>query len=148
MPRHVSSWIPAACGETTGSDEWVQFSRGGKPFFWNRRSHETFWTPPEGVKVVWIGEPAAGGFGIGTRKRVSVLMISHRFLLTDWFRVPLLADLLGVYVLPETYSFGFFWSGYASVLCVFRQRMQFMCQSSVALVVISHMFVCRCTSDP
>ena len=48
-----------------------------------------------------------------------------------------LAVLLGVYVLPETYSLGFFWSGYASVLGVFRQRIQFMCQSSVALVVIS-----------
>ena len=24
VPRHVSSWTPAACGETIGSDEWVQ----------------------------------------------------------------------------------------------------------------------------
>ena len=31
--------------------------------------------------------------------------------------VPLLAVLFGVHVLPETYSFGFFWVGYASVLC-------------------------------
>ena len=59
--REVSSWTPAACGETIGSDEWVQFSRRGKPFYWNRRSHETFWTPPEGVKVVWIGEQTAAG---------------------------------------------------------------------------------------
>ena len=75
---HVSSWTPAAIGETIGSDEWVQFSLGGKPFYWKRRSHETFWPPLEGVKVVWIAEqPAAGGFGTGTRKRVSVLMTSH-----------------------------------------------------------------------
>ena len=87
LPREVSSWTPAAYGETIGSDEWVQFSRRGKPFYWNRRSHETFWTPPEGVKVVWIGEqPAAGGCGTGTRKRVSVLVTSHRFLLADWSR--------------------------------------------------------------
>ena len=89
-PWEVSSWTPAAYGETIGSDEWVQFSRRGKPFYWNRRSHETFWTPPEGVKVVWIGEQTAtgrgGGVGTGTRKRVSVLMTSHRFLLADWSR--------------------------------------------------------------
>ena len=87
LPREVSSWILAAYGETIGSDEWVQFSRSCKPFYWNRRSHETLWSPPEGVKVVWIGEQtAAGGFGTGTRKRVSVLMTSHRFLLADWSR--------------------------------------------------------------
>ena len=40
-----------------------------------------------GVKVVWFGEqPAAGGVGTGTRKRVSVLMTSHRFLLADGSR--------------------------------------------------------------
>ena len=85
LPREVSSWTPAAYGETIGADEWVQFSQKGKPFYWNRRSHET--SPPEGVKVVWVGEqPASGGFGTGTRKRVSVLMTSHRFLLADWSR--------------------------------------------------------------
>ena len=58
----VTSWTPAAYGETIGADEWVQFSQTGKPFYWNRRSHETCWTPPEGVKVVWVGEqPASGG---------------------------------------------------------------------------------------
>ena len=63
VPRHVSSWTPAAYGETIGSDEWVQFSRRGKPFCWNRRSNETLWTPPEGVMVVWFGEQPAEGRG-------------------------------------------------------------------------------------
>ena len=63
LPREVSSWTPAAYGESIGSDEWVQFSWRGKPFYWNRRSHETFWSPPEGVKVVWVGEQTAAGEG-------------------------------------------------------------------------------------
>ena len=41
--------------ETVGSDEGV------KTHYWKRRSHETCWTPPEGVKVVWIGEQPATG---------------------------------------------------------------------------------------
>ena len=45
------------------SVEWVEL-RGvdGKTHFWNRRSNETAWNPPEGIKVVWVGEqPASGG---------------------------------------------------------------------------------------
>ena len=34
---------------------------GANHFYWNRRSHETFWSPPEGVKVVWVGEQTAAG---------------------------------------------------------------------------------------
>ena len=60
-PRHVSSWTPAAYGETIGSVEWVSVSEGGKTHYWNRRSNETFWNPPEGTKVVWIGEKSADG---------------------------------------------------------------------------------------
>ena len=61
LSREVSPWTPAAYAAPSGSDEWVQFSRRGKPFYLNRRSHETFWTPPEGVKVVWSGEQTAAG---------------------------------------------------------------------------------------
>ena len=48
--------------------------------------------------------------------------------------VPLLAVLFGVYVLPETYSFEFFWVWLCFRIVRFwaRQRIQFMCQSSVA----------------
>ena len=45
------------------SVEWVEL-RGvdGKTHFWNRRSNEIAWNPPEGIKVVWVGEqPATGG---------------------------------------------------------------------------------------
>ena len=34
LPREVSSWTPAAYAETIGSDERVQFSQQGKPFYW------------------------------------------------------------------------------------------------------------------
>ena len=61
MPRHVSSWTPAAYGETIVSDEWVQKHEGGKTHYWNRRSNETFWNLPEGIKVIWIGEKSADG---------------------------------------------------------------------------------------
>ena len=45
------------------SVEWVELSGvDGKTHFWNRRSNETTWDPPEGIKVVWVGvQPATGG---------------------------------------------------------------------------------------
>ena len=58
---HVSSWTPAAYGETIGSVEWVQITEGGKTHYWNRCSNETFWNPPEGIKVLWVGEKSAEG---------------------------------------------------------------------------------------
>ena len=61
LPREVSSWTPAAYGETIGSDEWVKIYEGGKTHYWNRRSNETFWNSPEGIQVVWIGETSADG---------------------------------------------------------------------------------------
>ena len=61
MHQHVSSWTLAACGETIGSVEWVQVFEGGKTHYWNRRSNETLWNPPEGIQVVWIGEKSADG---------------------------------------------------------------------------------------
>ena len=38
------------------SIEWVELCDDkGKTHFWNRRSNETAWNPPEGIKVVWVG---------------------------------------------------------------------------------------------
>ena len=57
MPRHVSSWTPAAC------EVWVELFDAvkRKTYCWNRRSHRTVWTAPAGVEVVWVAEKGAGG---------------------------------------------------------------------------------------
>ena len=30
------------------------------PIFWNRRTRETKWKPPPGIRVVWVGEKGSG----------------------------------------------------------------------------------------
>ena len=85
LPREVSSWTPAAYGETIGSDEWVLALPEGQTFLLEP-------TLPRGphLRASRLSGSASsllqGEFGTGTRKRVSVLMTSHRFLLADWSR--------------------------------------------------------------
>ena len=54
VPRHVSSWTPAACGDTIGSVEWVELYDDvkSKTYYWNRRTNSTVWKAPAGV---WVG---------------------------------------------------------------------------------------------
>ena len=108
--REVSSWTLAAYGETIGADEWVKIYEGGKTHYWNRRSNETFWNPPEGIQVVWIGEKSADG-GIASSWLMALGVRAWHPLTPS--RVPLLAGLFGVFVLPETYSL----DSSGSVLC-------------------------------
>ena len=62
----------------------MQFSGGGaNPTTGTDAPTRPSGSPPEGVKVIWFGEQPVAGVGTGTRKRVSVLMTSHRFLLAD-----------------------------------------------------------------
>ena len=49
--------------ESDGSDVWVQMQEDGKTHFWNRRTHQTIWKPPEGIKVVWVGHAELRGRG-------------------------------------------------------------------------------------
>ena len=45
------------------SVEWVQLrdEATSRPYFWNRRTRETKWKPPPGIRVVWVGETTEGG---------------------------------------------------------------------------------------
>ena len=44
------------------SVEWVELCGvDGKTHFWNRRSNETAWNPPEGIQVVWVGTKDSKG---------------------------------------------------------------------------------------
>ena len=61
------------------SVEWVQLrdEATSRPYFWNRRTRETKWKPPPGIRVVWVGQATEGG-GIwywhkGTRANTHVL---------------------------------------------------------------------------
>ena len=69
---HSSPRVPASVSSSTlvaqledaplpDSNEWVQFSNGGKPCYWNRHTNATVWQPPPGVKVVWVGERTEEG---------------------------------------------------------------------------------------
>ena len=77
-----------------GSDEWVQFSGGGA----NPTTGTDAPTRPSGpnLRASRLSGSASslqqGVFGTGTRKRLSVLMTSHRFLLADGSRVRGLAS--------------------------------------------------------
>ena len=55
MPRHVSSWTPAAYEVPSGSDEWVELYDAvtSKTKNWNRRTNSTVWKAPAGVEVDW-----------------------------------------------------------------------------------------------
>ena len=78
MPASVSSSTLAAQLEdapVADSNDWLQFSNGGKPCHWNRRTNTTAWQPPPGVKVVWVGtvdEEGSPTTGTGIRVSVSV----------------------------------------------------------------------------
>ena len=54
-PDHVVEHLPE-------SVEWVQLrdEATSKPYFWNRRTRETKWKPPPGIRVVWVGEKGSG----------------------------------------------------------------------------------------
>ena len=45
------------------SVEWVQLrdEATSRPYFWNRRTRETKWKPPPGIRVVWVGQATEGG---------------------------------------------------------------------------------------
>ena len=45
------------------SVEWVQLrdEATSRPYFWNRRTRETKWKPPPGIRVVWVGVTTEGG---------------------------------------------------------------------------------------
>ena len=70
LGEHVSSSTLSAhqmarAGEPMDSDgsiEWVKLHDGDtdQSYFWNRRTWETTWRAPLGVKVVWVGEMSAG----------------------------------------------------------------------------------------
>ena len=68
VPRHVSSWTPAAYGQTIGSVEWAQVFQGGKTHSASARSQLTV------------------GSGTYTGILVPVLGSSHLFLLADGSR--------------------------------------------------------------
>ena len=44
------------------SVEWVQLrdEATSRPYFWNRRTRETKWKSPQGIRVVWVGETTEG----------------------------------------------------------------------------------------
>ena len=54
-PDHVDEHLPE-------SAEWVQLrdEATSRPYFWNRRTRETKWKPPPGIRVVWVGEKGSG----------------------------------------------------------------------------------------
>ena len=121
----MSVFKPSTLTLKVRPDDGVAMVEHGRQFFWNRR-HDT--TPRHSSPRRSRGE----GLGIP-----SPLLVCH-----FWQSCSVSACCLRRTVLDSSGS------GYASVLCVFRQRIQLMCQSSVALVVISHIFVRRWTSDP
>ena len=45
------------------SVEWVQLrdEATSRTYFWNRRTRETNWKPPPGIRVVWVGQTTEGG---------------------------------------------------------------------------------------
>ena len=45
------------------SVEWVQLrdEATSRTYFWNRRTRETRWKPPPGIRVVWVGQTTEGG---------------------------------------------------------------------------------------
>ena len=57
MHAHSSSSTPAAYEKPRDSVEWVQFSDDvtSKTCCWNRRTRQSVWKPPAGIKVVWVG---------------------------------------------------------------------------------------------
>ena len=57
------------------SVEWVQLRdvATSRTYFWNRRTRETRWKPPPGIRVVWVGLKGEGS-GTGTSVRVPVHM--------------------------------------------------------------------------
>ena len=101
--KKVRSWVRtrvrgcppvSAHAPLPDSNEWTQFSKGGKPNYWNRRSNATAWKPPPGVKVVWVGSRDEDGSSTaGTRLLVSVGVTFLLCLLSDgrrgqWLGIP------------------------------------------------------------
>ena len=94
LASHSSPRVPASVNSPTlaaqledaplpDSNEWVQFSNGGKPFIWNRRTNATVWQPPPRVKVVWVAtmdEEEVPTTGTGIRVSVRGLASPHPIL--------------------------------------------------------------------
>ena len=86
MPRHVSTWTPAAYEVPSGSDEWVELYDAvmSKTYYWNRRTNSTVWKAPvTSSGTVHRMRGGSGTFGTGL---LPVRMSSLLFLLADGLR--------------------------------------------------------------
>ena len=70
--------------DSDGSIEWVKLHVGetDQTYHWNRRTRETTWRAPEGVKVVWMGGTSEW-CGTSSRSLVTLRMLFLRCLLGD-----------------------------------------------------------------
>ena len=65
------------------SAEWVELCDHvkGKTYFWNRRTRQSVWNPPPGIRVVWVAtQNSEERSATGTRAPVSVVSTSLLFL--------------------------------------------------------------------